>query len=75
MLWWNASVDGGINLIVRYGSKPLDFAKGKNAIELGSETEIADLLAKVREVAEHGELDTHFEQQALFSRRVIQNNK
>ena len=35
--WWTASVDGKINLVVRYGSKPLEFAKGKNAIELGSE--------------------------------------
>ena len=32
--WWIASVDGKINLVVRYGSKPLEFAKGKNAIEL-----------------------------------------
>ena len=36
--WWTASVDGKINLIVRYGSKPLEFPKGKNAIELASET-------------------------------------
>jgi len=28
-----------------------------NAIELGSEAEVADVLAKVREAAEHGELD------------------
>ena len=24
--WWIASVDGKINLVVRYGSKPLEFA-------------------------------------------------
>ena len=35
--WWTASADGKINLVVRYGSKPLEFAKGKNAIEHGSE--------------------------------------
>jgi hypothetical protein len=54
--WWTASVDGKINLVVRYGSKPLEFAKGKNAIELASEAEVADVLAKVREAAELGEL-------------------
>ena len=43
--WWTASVDGKINLVVRYGSKPLEFAKGKNAIELASEAEVADALA------------------------------
>ena len=36
--WWTASVDGKINLVVRYGSKSLEFAKRKNAIELASET-------------------------------------
>ena len=55
--WWTASVDGKINLVVRYGSKPLEFAKGKNAIELTSEADVADVLAKVREAAELGELD------------------
>ena len=69
------SVEGKINLVVRYGSKPLEFAKGKNAIELDSEAEVADVLAKVREAAELGELDTLIEQQAQFGRRVTRKNK
>ena len=73
--WWTASVDGKINLVVRYGSKPLEFAKGKNAIELGTESEVADGLAKVREAAEHGELDALIEKQAQFGRRVTQKNR
>lgn len=40
-----------------YGSKPLEFAKGKNAIELASEAEAAEL----------GELDALTEQQARSS--------
>ena len=73
--WWTASVDGKINLVVRYGSKPLEFAKGKNAIELVSEGEVADTLRKVREAAELGELDALIEKQAQFGRRVTQKNK
>ena len=73
--WWTASVDGKINLVVRYGSKPLEFAKGKNAIEVASEAEVADVLAKVREAAELGELDALIEKQAQFGRRVTQKNK
>ena len=73
--WWTASVDGKINLVVRYGSKPLEFAKGKNAIELASETEVADVLAKVREATELGELDVLIEKLAQFGRRVTQKNK
>ena len=72
--WWIASVDGKINLVVRYGSKPLEFAKGKNAIELASEAEVADALAKVREAAELGELDALIEKQAQFGRRVTQKS-
>ena len=73
--WWTASVDEKINLVVRYGSKPLEFAKGKNAIELATESEVANVLAQVREAAESGELDTLIEQQAQFGRRVTQKNK
>ena len=46
---------------MRYGSKPLEFAKGKNAIELASETEVVDVLRKVREAAKLGELDALIE--------------
>ena len=73
--WWTTSVGGKINLVVRYGSKPLEFAKGKNAIELASEAEVADVLRKVREAADLGELDALIEQQAQFGRRVTQKNK
>ena len=70
-----ASVDGKINLVVRYGSKPLEFTKGKNAIELGSEAEVTDVLAKVCEAAELGEFDALIEKQAQFGRRVTQKSK
>ena len=73
--WWAASVDGKINLVVRYGSKPPEFSKGKNAIELASEAEVADTLRKVSEAAELGELDVLIEQQAQFGRRLTQKNK
>ena len=73
--WWAVSVDGKINLVVRYSSKPLEFAKDKNAIELRSEEEVADVLAKVRDAAELGELDALIEKQAQFGRRVTQKNK
>ena len=73
--WWTASVDGKINLVVRYGNKPLEFSKGKNAIELASEAEVADVLAKLREAAELGELDALIEKQAQFGRRLTSKSK
>ncbi len=42
---------------MRYGSKPIKYAKGKNAAELSTETEVAGALSKVHGSDEHGELD------------------
>ncbi|MDC1410222.1 hypothetical protein N8369_06270 [Amylibacter sp.] len=72
---WTASVDGKLNLVVRYVSRPLEFAKGKNAIELASEADVADTLRKLREAAELSELDVLIEQQTQFGRRLTQKNK
>ena len=73
--WWSASEDGKINLVVRYGSKRLEFAKGKNAIELENEEVVADTLRKIRKAAKVGELDDLIAQQAQFGRRLTQKNK
>ena len=55
--------------------KPLEFAKGKNAIELTSEAKVTNILNKVREAAVLGQSDALIEQQAQFDRRVTQKNK
>ena len=55
-----------------YVSKPIEFAKGKNAIKLANEAEVADVLAKVENFAS---LDGLIEQQPQFGRRVTQKNK
>ena len=60
---------------MRYGCKPLEFAKGKNAIELATEAEVTDTLRKVREATELCELDVLIEQQAQFGRRLTLKNK
>ena len=73
--WWAASEDGKINLVVRYGSKPLEFAKGMNAIELENEAFVAETLRTIRAAVEMGELDELIAQQAQFGRRLTQKNK
>jgi len=72
--WWVQSSDGKINLVIRYGSKPLEFAKGKNAIELNSEAEVLEVLAQMKEAADSGELDAILEKQAQFG-RLLQTKK
>ena len=34
--WWATKADGTVQLTIRYGSKPLELAKGKNAVEIAS---------------------------------------
>ena len=46
------STKGTISLIVRYESKPLEFAKGKNAIELAGVNDIVSTLTKLKEALE-----------------------
>jgi hypothetical protein len=72
--WWMASADGKINLVVRYGSKTLEFAKDKNAIELSSQDEVCETLCLIRDAVENGELDIYIEEKAIFSRKKVDKN-
>lgn len=60
--WWWKSPSGKINLALRYGAKPLEIAKGKNAIEVGSVGDLVAALEAVKEAVVAGELDAQIEQ-------------
>lgn len=60
--WWWKSESGKLMLAVRYGAKPLELAKGKNAIELGGLPEVVSALETLLEAANAGELDAQIEQ-------------
>jgi hypothetical protein len=55
--WFWKTPNNKINLSVRYGSKTLEFAKGKNAIELSSQDELIETLTLLQQVVIDGELD------------------
>ena len=55
--WFWTTPNNKINLSVRYGSKTLELAKGKNAIELGTQDELIETLALLKQVVIGGELD------------------
>ena len=55
--WFWTTPNNKINLSVRYGSKTLELAKGKNAIELGTQDELIDTLTLLKQVVISGELD------------------
>lgn len=54
--WWTSD-DGKVFLGLRYGVKPLEFAKGKNAIEVGDMNELVLTLEKLKQATEAGEFD------------------
>jgi hypothetical protein len=57
-------------LTIRYGAKVLQLAEGKNAIELASTNEVADVLGKVRIAVLAGELDAEIST-ALGLRKLV----
>jgi hypothetical protein len=59
--WWFVAESGRVCLQVRYGSKVLELAKGKNSIEVGSGNELLSVLETVKKCVEAGELDSQIE--------------
>ena len=55
--WYWTNSTGKIHLSIRYGSKTLEFSKGKNAIELSTGDELLATLANLKEAVIAGELD------------------
>ena len=68
--WWATKADGTVQLTIRYGSKPLELAKGKNAVEIASEAELVGTLEQIRAAMEQGELDELIEAQTAWRNRV-----
>ena len=56
--WWFVNRDTNkVALQLRYGTKVIEFAKGKNAIEVNSGEELITTLQKLRTATLSGELD------------------
>ena len=56
--WWFTAESGKLALSVRYGSKILELAKGKYAVEIASEKELVPTLEIIKAAVLAGELDT-----------------
>jgi hypothetical protein len=55
--WWFVGDNGKLALAVRYGSKVLELAKGKFAVEVGATAELVSTLQVIKSAVEAGELD------------------
>ena len=55
--WFWTTDSGKINFNVRYGSKVIELAKGKNAVEVANKGELIDSLILIKDAVLAGELD------------------
>ena len=60
--WWWTAANGKVMLALRYGAKPIELAKGRNAIEVGNINDLVAALEAVKEAVQAGELDVQIEQ-------------
>ena len=59
--WWFVAENGKCCIAIRYGSKILELAKGKTAIEVASGSALIDALEAVNAAVLAGELDSQIE--------------
>jgi hypothetical protein len=59
--WWFVADNGKLVLSVRYGTKVLELARGKWAVEVGAEKDLVPTLELIKTAIESGELDTQIE--------------
>jgi hypothetical protein len=62
--WWFTAQNGKACLVVRYGSKTIEIAQGKTAIELDKPDELIRTLEMIKSAVEAGELDAQIEKAA-----------
>ena len=59
--WWFKNELGKVCFCVKYGSRPLELAKGKHSVEVGNPAELVKALELVKSAVEVGELDAQIE--------------
>ena len=59
--WWFVADTGKLCLNIRYGSKLIELAKGKTAVEIANADELISTLALIKTAVIDGELDAQIE--------------
>lgn len=59
--WWFTDDSGKLCLVVKYGTKSLELAKGKVAIELTAQADLIPTLETLKAAVSAGELDAQIE--------------
>ena len=59
--WWFVAENGKLCLTVRFGPKVLELAKGKHAVEIGTEKDLIPTIELIKTAVLAGELDAAIE--------------
>lgn len=62
--WWKTDASGQVVMSVKFGSKPVEFEKGKAGIAVGSKDKLPAIIDALIGAVRAGELDDHFSQAA-----------
>lgn len=62
--WWKTDANGQVVMSIKFGSRPVEFEKGKAGIVVGSKEKLPAVIDALIGAVRAGELDDHFSQAA-----------
>ena len=73
--WWWTDKDGKYLMAIKYGSKVIELAKGKPAVQAETLDQIIEVLKSLKLAASNGELDLHLTQVSELIRKKFKVKK
>lgn len=73
--WWWIDKDGKYLMTIKYGSKVIELAKGKTAVQSDSLDQVIEILQSLKLATSNGELDHHLSQASELIRKKFKVKK
>ena len=73
--WWWTDKDGKFLMSIKYGSKMIELAKGKPAVQAETLDQIIEVLKSLKLATSNGELDLHLTQASELIRKKFKVKK
>ena len=73
--WWWTDKDGKYLMAIKYGSKVIELAKGKSAVQAETLEQIIEVLKSLKQATSNGELDLHLSQASELIRKKFKVKK
>ena len=73
--WWWTEKDGKYLMAIKYGTKVIELAKGKSAVQAETLEQIIEVLKSLKLATSNGELDLHLTQASELIRKKFKVKK